>query len=99
MGALYSVIDPATGKEVEQRWFPKGLDPDTYVSDPDNPGGKRYMVLLDGNAPEPATAQDELDGAIADAIKDEVPNSPVRKLGEALLGQAGRAGRIAGRPV
>ncbi len=61
MGALYSVIDPATGQEVEQRWFPEVLDPESYVSDPGNPGGKRYMVLLDGNAPEPPTAQDELE--------------------------------------
>ena len=47
----------------------------------------------------PPDPDDELNAAIADAIKDEAPNSPVRKLGEALLGQAGKAGRIAGRPV
>ena len=98
MGALYSVIDPATGQEVGRRWFPAVLDPDSYVGDPNNPGGKRYMVLLDGNAPELPTAQDELETAIADAIKDEAPNSPVRKLGEALLGLTSK-GRIAGRPV
>ena len=99
MGALYSVVDPATGQEVERRWYPAELEPGSFVSDPLNPGGKRYMVLLDGNAPEPPTAQDELDTAILDAIKDEPANSPVRKLGEALLGQTGRAGRIVGRPV
>ncbi len=43
--------------------------------------------------------QAELDAAISAAIEDEPANSPVRKLGEALLGQAGKAGRIAGRPV
>ena len=49
--------------------------------------------------PPPPDPSDELMTAISDAIKDEAPNSPVRKLGEALLGQAGKAGRIAGRPV
>ena len=36
--------------------------------------------------------------SIADAIEDAPPNSPVRKLGEALLGLTG-GGRVAGRPV
>jgi len=98
MGALYSLKDPATGQEIERRWFPRVLDPAEFVGDPNNPVGKNYMVLLDGNAPEPPTAQDELDAAIANAIKDESVNSPVRKLGEALLGQTS-AGRVAGRPV
>lgn len=42
---------------------------------------------------------DELMAAISDAIKDEPPGSPVRRLGEALIGQADRAGRVAGRPT
>ncbi len=49
--------------------------------------------------PPPPTPNEELSTAISDAIKDEPANSPVRKLGEALLGQTGKAGRIAGRPL
>jgi len=48
--------------------------------------------------PPPPDPSDELVAAIANAIKDEPPGSPVRKLGEALLGQTSK-GRIAGRPV
>lgn len=98
MGVLYSLREFGTGTEIEQRWFPKVLDPTDYIGDPSNPAGKPYMVLLDGNAPEPPSPSDELVASIADAIKDEPANSPVRKLGEALLGQAGQ-GRVAGRPV
>ena len=42
---------------------------------------------------------DELAAAIAAAIKDEPANSRVRRLGEALLGLTGKAGRITGRPL
>jgi len=48
--------------------------------------------------PPPIDPHAELVAAIANAIKDEPPGSPVRKLGEALLGQTS-AGRVAGRPV
>ena len=49
-------------------------------------------------AQPPIDPHAELVAAIANAIKDEPPGSPVRKLGEALLGQTS-AGRVAGRPV
>jgi len=62
MGALYSLREPGTGAEVEQRWYPKELEPGTFV---DVDRGKRYMVLLDGNAPQPPDPDAELDAALA----------------------------------
>ena len=106
MGALYSVIDPATGQEVERRWFPDVLDPKTYVSDPSNPGGKRYMVLLDGDAPPPPDPNAELDAALAE-VQAGLPNvstvadlkTALNDMIDAMRGRAGKAGRVAGRPV
>lgn len=48
--------------------------------------------------PLPPDPSDELVAAILDAIKNEPANSPVRNLGEALVGQTSK-GRVAGRPV
>ena len=94
MGALYSLKEFGTGIEIEQRWFPAALDPKSYVSDPNNPAGKAYMVLLNANAPEPLSPDDELDAVLA-SLKGT--GATTDQLIDALRGQSGKKGRIAGR--
>lgn len=97
MGALYSLKEFGTGVEIEQRWFPKMLDPADFVGDPNNPAGKPYMELLDGNAPPPVDPNDELDDAIravnTDGITDLVTKAAIDGMKTALIGRARHRGK------
>ena len=77
------------------KWIISKLGPKPSEADLDT-----FKTQADALQAEAAkNPNDELASAISEAIKDEPPGSPVRKLGEALLGQAGGKARVAGRPV